>query len=142
MGEAKQEAQGGDPKIKVSRKELRASVDGAVRSSPGGPRLPVLPGLYGTTKRRDQLRDMVFLVTLKDEKLGILAFTYIFLHLTLYAFIFLLNSILGSVKDAVKKRTQCLFSRILLWPGLVMIFIVIIIITMTTTTIRAESFMI
>lgn len=43
-------------------------------------------------------------MTLEDGKIGILAFTSVFLHSAFYAFRYLLNSILGSgsVKDMVK----------------------------------------
>lgn len=70
-------------------------------------------------------------MTLDDGKIGILAFTCVFLHSAFYAFRCLLNSILGSgsVKDTVKQKTQCLSLRIILWPVLM-----IIIIAMTTVT--------
>ena len=64
-------------------------------------------------------------MTLEDGKIGILAFTSVFLHSAFYAFRYLLNSILGSgsVKDTVKRKTQFLSSRIILWPVLMIIII-------------------
>lgn len=70
-------------------------------------------------------------MTLEDGKIGILAFTCVVLHAAFYAFRYLLNSILGSgsVKDTVKWKTQCLSSRIVLWPVLMIIIIALTAVT-------------